>query len=94
MFHFQRPPCRIHSAGGERLKAEYEDRYIQFGLNVVYYRKKNRLSQSRLAELVDIHRTHISAIERGLVGPSFDVLFKLSDVLGIEPKQLFDFREE
>ena len=76
------------------LKAEYENRYIQFGLNVVYYRKKNRLSQSQLAELVDIHRTHISAIERGVVGPSFDVLFRLSDVLGVETKQLFDFRDE
>lgn len=76
------------------MKAEYENRYIQFGLNVVYYRKKNRLSQSQLAELVDIHRTHISAIERGVVGPSFDVLFKLSDVLGVETKQLFDFRDE
>lgn len=76
------------------MKAEYESRYIQFGLNVVYYRKKNRLSQSELAELVDIHRTHISAIERGVVAPSFDVLFKLSDVLGVETKQLFDFRDE
>lgn len=75
------------------MKEEYEGRYIQFGLNVVYYRKKRRLSQSQLAELVDIHRTHISAIERGVVGPSFDVLFKLSDVLGIETKQLFDFRD-
>lgn len=76
------------------MKAEYESRYIQFGLNVVYYRKKNRLSQSELAELVDIHRTHISAIERGVVAPSFDVLFKLSDVLDIETKQLFDFRDK
>lgn len=76
------------------LKEEYKSRYIQFGLNVVYYRKKKRLSQSQLAELADIHRTHISAIERGAVGPSFDVLFKLSDVLGVETKQLFDFREE
>lgn len=76
------------------MKAEYENRYIQFGLNVVYYRKKSRLSQSVLAEFVDVHPTYISRIERGLVGPSFDVLFKLCDVLRIEPKQLFDFRED
>ncbi len=76
------------------MKEEYKNRYIQFGLNVVYYRKKNRLSQSMLAEFADIHPTYVSAIERGLVGPSFDVLFKLCDVLRIEPKQLFDFREE
>ena len=47
-----------------------------------------------LAEFVDVHPTYISRIERGLVGPSFDVLFKLCDVLRIEPKQLFDFRDE
>ena len=76
------------------LKKEYECRYFKFGLNVFYYRKKKHLTQSQLAELVDIHRTHISAIERGVVGPSFDVLFKLSDVLGVETKQLFDFRDE
>lgn len=76
------------------MKEEYKSRYIQFGLNVVCYRKKKRLSQSQLAELVDIHRTHISAIERGVVAPSFDVLFKLSDVLDIETKQLFGFRDD
>ena len=76
------------------MNAEYKNRYIQFGLNVGYYRKKNRLSQSMLAEFVDITPSYVSSIERGLVGPSFDVLFKLCDVLRIEPKQLFDFRDE
>lgn len=69
------------------------DRYQQFGLNVVYYRKKKRLSQTQLAELVDIHRTYISAIEPGKVGVSFDVLFRLSDALEVSTKQLFEFRE-
>ena len=36
------------------MKDEYRDLYQQFGLNVVYYRKKKRLSQSELAELADI----------------------------------------
>ena len=64
------------------MKDEYKDRYKQFGLNVVYYRKKKCLSRTQLAELVDIHRTYISAIELGKVGVSFDVLFRLSDALG------------
>lgn len=75
------------------MKDEYKDRYQQFGLNVVYYRKKKRLSQTQLAELADIHRTYISAIELGKVGVSFDVLFRLSDALEISTKQLFEFRE-
>lgn len=75
------------------MKAEYQNRYQQFGLNVVYYRKKKRLSQTQLAELVDIHRTYVSAIELGKVSVSFDVLFKLSDVLDTTPSKLFEFRE-
>ena len=75
------------------MKDDYKDRYQQFGLNVVYYRKKKRLSQTQLAELADIHRTYLSAIELGKVGVSFDVLFRLSDALDVETKQLFEFRE-
>ena len=76
------------------MKEEYRDRYMRFGLNVVYYRKKNRWSQIQLAEKADIDHTYVSSIERGVVGPSFDVLFKLSDALGISTKQLFDFRDD
>lgn len=75
------------------MKQEYSDLYEKFGLNVVYYRKKNRLTQLELAELVDVDRSHISAIELGKVGVSFDVIFKLCDVLKITPKALFDFRD-
>ena len=79
--------------GVEGLKDEYKEQYQQFGLNVVYYRKKKRLSQTELAELVDIHRTYVSSIELGKVSVSFDVLFKLSEVLEIAPSKLFEFRE-
>ncbi len=75
------------------MKTEYKLLYEQFGLNVVYYRKRKRLTQLKLAELVEIDRSHISAIELGRVGVSFDVIFRLCDVLEIQPKQLFDFRE-
>lgn len=75
------------------MKAEYKEQYEKFGLNVVYYRKKKRLTQLQLAELVDVDRSHISAIELGNVGVSFDVIFKLCEVLEIKPKELFDFRD-
>lgn len=75
------------------MKSEYKQYYEKFGLNVVYYRKRKRLTQMKLAELVEIDRSHISAIELGNVGVSFDVIFKLCEVLEITPKELFDFRE-
>ena len=79
--------------GGEGMKQEYKPYYEKFGLNVVYYRKRKRLTQMKLAELVEIDRSHISAIELGNVGVSFDVVFRLCEVLEITPKELFDFRD-
>lgn len=74
------------------MKKVYQDSYIKLGLNIVYYRKREKLTQLQLAELVDIDRSHISAIELGNVGASLDVIFKLCEVLKITPKELFDFR--
>ena len=75
------------------MKPEYKGLYEKFGLNVVYYRKRAKLTQFQLAELVEIDRSHVSAIELGNVGVSFDVIFKLCDVLNITQKELFDFRD-
>ncbi len=74
------------------MKQEYKNLYEKFGLNVVYYRKRKKLTQLQLAEQVDIDRSHISAIELGNVGVSLDVIFRLCEVLEISPKELFDFR--
>ena len=75
------------------MKAEYKSLYEKFGLNVVFYRKRRKMTQLQLAELVGIDRSHISAIELGNVSVSFDVIFKLCEVLGVSPKELFDFRD-
>lgn len=75
------------------MKTEYKELYEKFGLNVVYYRKRKKLTQLQLAEKIDVDRSHISAIELGNVGVSFDVIFKMCEVLEIDPKNLFDFRD-
>ncbi len=75
------------------MKDAYREEYRKFGLNVVYYRKKLRLTQLQLAELLDIQRSHISAIELGNVGVSFDLIFKMCEVFCIKPRELFDFRD-
>lgn len=71
----------------------YKDLHQKFGLKVVYYRKKKRLSQTQLAELVDIHRTYVSSIKLGKISISFDILFKPAEVLAIPPSKLFEFRD-
>ena len=85
--------ARTIQDGEIEMKKEYKPYYESFGLNVVFYRKKKRLTQMKLAELVGVDRSHISAMEVGNVGVSFDVVFKLCEVLEVAPKQLFDFRE-
>lgn len=75
------------------MRKEYKNLYEKFGLNVVYYRKRKKLTQLQLAELVDIDRSHISAIELGNVGVSFDVIFRLCEVLDVSPEDLFEFRD-
>lgn len=67
--------------------------YKNLGLNIAFYRKKRGYTQLQLAELLDIDRSHMSAIELANVGISLDVIFNMCNVLSISPKELFDFRE-
>ena len=68
-------------------------KYKHLGLNIAYYRKERGLSQSKLAELVNISRTHMSRIETADCAVSLDVVFDICDALEISPQKLFDFRE-
>ena len=63
----------------------------KLGKNIKYYRKLQDLSQEKLAELVSKSRNDIGMIERGEINTPVDTIFKISKVLKIEPKQLFDF---
>lgn len=72
-------------------KRQYE-KYRHLGLNISYYRKEKGLSQSQLAELANISRTHMSRIETADCAVSLDVVFDICDALGIKPDRLFDFR--
>ena len=83
----------LHLVVIDTLQKEYKEQYEKFGLNIVYYRKKKKLTQLQLAEQIGVDRSHISAIELGNVGVSFDVIFKLCEVLEVKPKDLFDFRD-
>lgn len=71
----------------------FKESYKNLGLNIAFYRKKKGYTQMQLAELLDIDRSHMSAIELANVGISLDVIFNMCNVLCISPKELFDFRE-
>ena len=75
------------------MEAAQKEKYRYLGLNIAYYRKDRGISQSRLAELVNISRTHMSRIETADRAVSLDVVFAICDALQISPAQLFDFRK-
>ena len=75
------------------MKPEFKGYYQTFGQNVVLYRRRKRLTQAQLALLVGVDRSHISAVERGRVGVSLDLIFKLCNALDIAPQRLFDIGE-
>ena len=75
------------------MQKQQHSKYRHLGLNIAYYRKEKGLSQSKLAELVNISRTHMSRIETADCAVSLDVVFDICDALCIKPAKLFDFRE-
>lgn len=76
------------------MSRKHEDKYVQLGLNIAYYRKKEKLTQEELAATVDASRTHISNIEAAGMdkSPSLDLLFDIADALHIGVGALFEVR--
>ena len=76
------------------MKAEYKMYYEQFGLNVVYYRKRKKLTQLQLAEYINISRTHMSNIEAPNMSTSIwlETLLDIVDALDIPASALLCFK--
>lgn len=64
---------------------------IILGKNIQNARKILKLSQNALAEKLNISREHLAKIETAKRGISIKLLFKISDVLSVPEKDLFDF---
>ena len=74
------------------MDARQAKKYKSLGLNIAFYRKSRGLSQSELAEKINISRTHMSRIETANCAVSLDVIFEICDALEVLPSELFDFR--
>ena len=59
-----------------------------FGIILQKERKKNGLSQEKLAELAHLHRTYISDIERGIRNPTITTIFALCKAFNTTPAEL------
>jgi len=54
-------------------------------------RKSKKLSQMKLAEMVDMNFNYIGQIERGEANVTIRTMKIIADALDIELKELFDF---
>ena len=59
------------------------------GNKIVYYREKTGLSQQTLAQKVGISRQYLSKIEKDKANPSYNIVLKISNVLGQDVNQIF-----
>jgi transcriptional regulator with XRE-family HTH domain len=60
-----------------------------FAFNMKKYRKKRRLSQMKLAELLDTSTSYIGEIEINSRVPSMDMVERIAKALNVEPFRLF-----
>ena len=61
-----------------------------FGNNVRKLRKSNGLSQEKLAEMADLHRTYIGMIERAEKNITLCNIEKIAKALNIEIQKLLE----
>lgn len=66
--------------------------FINIGLNILYYRKLNNITQQKLAEMTSYSKNHIQKIETANASPSVEALLDIADALGIPPEKLFESR--
>ena len=66
----------------------------EFGNNVHKYRVQKKMSQEELAEHAELHRTYISAVERGARSISLKNIAKIANALDVPLKDLFNFGDD
>lgn len=71
-------------------KPEY---VVLLGRKIKEARKAKKISQEKLAEILDIHVTYVSQLERGEKAPALDTLLRISKVLEVSPAFLLELPE-
>jgi len=71
----------------ENIEAEEVPLYL--GKKIREYRKKNKISQEKLAELSNLHYTYISSVERGHRNISVINIYKIAQALHCSVRDFF-----
>lgn len=70
------------------------DLMVDIGITITKLRNDKKLSQERLSELAEIHRTYLSEVEGGKRNPTLVVLKRIVDSLGLSMSEFFKIVEE
>jgi transcriptional regulator with XRE-family HTH domain len=85
-----RPRPIAPQAGDDAYTAERERLLQAFGKKLRTERERRHLSQERLADIANVHRTHFGGLERGRREPHLAMLLILADALEVSPGTLLE----
>lgn len=71
-------------------KAEHARLLLTFGAKLRAERDRRNVSLERMAEIANVHRTHIGALELGRRDPRMSMLLILADALEVRPGALLE----
>lgn len=66
----------------------------KFGSRLKLLRKKHGLTQEEMSELMELSAQHLSYVESGRRGPSFEFIISASEALEIDPSELLFFDDK
>ena len=72
------------------MNSNIKDINTKIGLKIRLERTKRKLSQEKLAELSDLSKVSIGAIERAEWSPTIETLAKIANAFGISLSDLVD----
>lgn len=62
--------------------------------NLLYYRKKNKITQKELADKLGVKHNAISAWENGVNSIDIDTLFQVCKIFGITVNDMYDIKTD
>ena len=72
------------------MRQQHQQEYELIGANILFYRKKNGLTQAQLAEKAGLSTNHLQRIENAVSVPSLQALLDIAKALEIPAKKLFE----
>ena len=62
--------------------------------NLLYYRKKNKITQKQLAEQLGVKHNAISAWENGVNSVDIDTLFQICKIFGVTVNDMYGIKSD